>query len=87
MFKISQLLILLCFILFCDCESQLNPYKVLNVPRNAKLSEIRQSYKTLVREWHPDKNRSPNAEEKFIEIQQAYEVLVYYKFLMTRLLV
>ena len=51
-----------------------NPYEVLNVDRSAAVSDIRSSYKKLAKEWHPDKNKSPNAQEKFIEIQQAYEV-------------
>ena len=63
---------LLLIVLSCYCE--LNPYHILNVPRNAKPTEIRIAYKELVRKWHPDKNKSPNAEKKFIEIQEAYEV-------------
>ena len=65
-------LMLICFVFLCGC--QLNPYRVLNVQRNAKLTEIRRAYKELVRKWHPDKNKAPNAEDKFIEIQEAYEV-------------
>lgn len=51
-----------------------NPYEVLNVGRTAPASEIRSSYKQLAKAWHPDKNKSPDAQDQFIKIQQAYEV-------------
>ena len=66
--------LLSCFVYLCLCEKHFNPYQVLNVPKSAKTSQIREAYKKLVKEWHPDKNRSPDAEDKFIQIQQAYEV-------------
>ena len=50
-------------------------YKVLNVSPNAKLSEIKKSYKRLALIWHPDRNSSPEAEDKFKEIAEAYEIL------------
>lgn len=53
-----------------------NPYEVLNVDRGAPASEIRSSYKKLAKTWHPDKNKSPDAQDKFIRIQQAYEVIL-----------
>nr|XP_026694432.1 dnaJ homolog subfamily C member 16-like [Ciona intestinalis] len=67
----------LCFIIICfiNIINAFDPYAILNVGKSAKLSEIRKSYKQLVKEWHPDKNSSPNAQEKFIEVQQAYEIL------------
>ncbi|XP_078485746.1 dnaJ homolog subfamily C member 16-like [Ciona intestinalis] len=67
----------LCFIIiyFINIINAFDPYAILNVGKSAKLPEIRKSYKQLVKEWHPDKNSSPNAQEKFIEVQQAYEIL------------
>ncbi|KAG9454725.1 hypothetical protein H6P81_007629 [Aristolochia fimbriata] len=50
-------------------------YATLNVSRNATLQEIKASYRKLAREYHPDMNKSPGAEEKFKEIGAAYEVL------------
>ncbi|GER45570.1 chaperone protein DNAj [Striga asiatica] len=50
-------------------------YKVLNVSRNATLQEIKASYRSLARKYHPDMNKGPGAEEKFKEIGAAYEVL------------
>ena len=49
-------------------------YDVLGVSKNAEAKEIRKAYKRLAREWHPDKNKSPRAQEKIMEINKAYEV-------------
>jgi curved DNA-binding protein len=51
-------------------------YKTLGVSEGASAEEIKKSYRTLAREHHPDRNPDdPNAEERFKEIQQAYEIL------------
>ncbi len=50
-------------------------YDVLGVPRNASQEEIKRAYKRLARQYHPDINKSPDAEEKFKEINEAYQVL------------
>ena len=51
-------------------------YKILGVSKEASQKDIRSSYRKLAREYHPDANRDdPNAEERFKEIQHAYEVL------------
>nr|CAB3238848.1 dnaJ homolog subfamily C member 16-like [Phallusia mammillata] len=52
-----------------------DPYNILNVPKSADSLQIRKAYKNLVKEWHPDKNPSPEAQDRFIQIQQAYEIL------------
>jgi len=53
-----------------------DPYEVLGVKRTATSPEIRKSFKHLAKEWHPDKNNNPEAETKFVEITQSYEVRV-----------
>lgn len=51
-------------------------YEVLGVSRNATDKEIKQAYRRLVRQYHPDLNpNNKEAEERFKEIQEAYEVL------------
>ncbi|CAG9862646.1 unnamed protein product [Phyllotreta striolata] len=52
-----------------------NPYKILGIHKRASQQEIRKAYKQLVKEWHPDKSNDPNAEERFVEIKQAYEIV------------
>jgi molecular chaperone DnaJ len=51
-------------------------YKVLGVPREAGDDDIKQAYRKLATKWHPDRNAgSAEAEEKFKEITEAYDVL------------
>lgn len=50
-------------------------YEVLGVPRTADPAEIQQAFRTLARQYHPDINRDPAAEERFKEINEAYGVL------------
>ena len=50
-------------------------YEVLGVARNASEEEIRRAFRRLAFQYHPDRNREPKAEEKFKEINEAYQVL------------
>jgi len=52
-----------------------DPYSVLGVSRSADQAEIRKSFKQLARKWHPDINKSPGAEERFKEVNAAYDIL------------
>ncbi|WBY58086.1 DnaJ protein [Plasmodium yoelii yoelii] len=68
------------FILFCVAAYELkkpeqNAYEILNVNTHASTGEIRQSFRQLSRKYHPDKNKEPDAFDKFNKIREAYEIL------------
>jgi|TARA_B110000977_G_scaffold72155_1_gene97720 curved DNA-binding protein len=50
-------------------------YKILDVQRDASEAEIKQSYRRLARKYHPDVSKVANAEARFKELGEAYEVL------------
>ncbi|MEK9727020.1 MAG: molecular chaperone DnaJ [Candidatus Margulisiibacteriota bacterium] len=50
-------------------------YNILDIEKGANEQEIKKAYRKLARKYHPDVNKSPDAEEKFKEIQSAFDVL------------
>jgi DnaJ-class molecular chaperone len=50
-------------------------YKILGISKTATLEEIKKAYRTLANKWHPDINHDAGAEDKFKEINEAYEAL------------
>jgi molecular chaperone DnaJ len=50
-------------------------YEILGVPRTSSEDEIKVAYRKLVRQHHPDTNKSPDAEKKMAEINEAYTIL------------
>lgn len=59
--------------LYVNAEKDL--YKVLGVKRDATANEIKHKYRQLSRLYHPDKNKSKEANEKMVEINEAYSIL------------
>jgi curved DNA-binding protein CbpA len=52
-----------------------NFYRILGVRKDTSENDLKKSYYKLAKQWHPDKNKSSNAEEYFKEIKKAYETL------------
>ena len=50
-------------------------YSILGLSKNASVEDIKKAYRKKALEFHPDKNREANAEERFKEIGEAYEIL------------
>ena len=50
-------------------------YEVLGVTKETSADDIKRAYRKLAKKYHPDINKEPDAEEKFKEVQEAYEVL------------
>ncbi|XP_041062320.1 dnaJ homolog subfamily C member 16 isoform X2 [Carcharodon carcharias] len=73
----GRLLVILVFLLNIPLHHgiEFDPYRSLGVSRTATQAEIKKAYKQLAREWHPDKNKDPKAEDQFIQISKAYEIL------------
>lgn len=51
-------------------------YRILGLPVNADAAQIKKAYRQLAMQYHPDINPSANAQEKFITITEAYEILL-----------
>ena len=50
-------------------------YDILGVPKGASDDDVKKAFRRLAQQWHPDVNSSPDAEEKFKEINEAYQIL------------
>lgn len=58
-----------------NCLKMKNYYKILDLKRDASPELIKQRFRELAFEYHPDVSRNPNADEVFIEIYEAYDIL------------
>ena len=50
-------------------------YEIMGIKRDASQDEIKRAYRKLARKYHPDVSKASDAEEKFKEVGEAYEVL------------
>ncbi len=55
--------------------AQRDYYEVLGVPKNASQDDLKAAFRRLARQYHPDVNKAPDAEERFKEINEAFAVL------------
>jgi molecular chaperone DnaJ len=55
--------------------AQRDYYEILGVQRNASQEDLKQAFRRLARQYHPDVNNSPDSEERFKEINEAFAVL------------
>ncbi|KAI3514809.1 hypothetical protein L1887_13522 [Cichorium endivia] len=63
-------------LLYVSVQSKsLNPYQVLGVEKDASTRQIQKAFHKLSLQYHPDKNKNKGAQEKFAEINNAYEIL------------
>lgn len=66
--------LLLFVISYGSCE-RFRPYDILGLKRSASQQEIKKAYRRLVKEAHPDKNKAPDAQDNFLKLTKAYDIL------------
>ena len=82
-------LIFFAFLAFAICLSEIlagkNYYKILGIDKTASDKEIKKAFRKLALQLHPDKNKSPNAEEKFRKIAEGNFTNLDHSFCKVRL--
>jgi len=58
-----------------DDQTLTDFYEVLGVERSASDAEIKRAFRRLAQQWHPDVNTDPEAQQRFKEVNEAYQVL------------
>lgn len=78
--RLSQLLVLLlalCALLAEAAAGDLDYWKILGLRRGASEADIKKSYRKLSKKFHPDKNKSEDAEQRFVEVSQGGQNTMY----------
>ncbi|CAB3405675.1 unnamed protein product [Caenorhabditis bovis] len=73
--RIFWLVVISAICLTSIAQEDEDPYSVLGISRRASQREVKGAYKAMAKEWHPDKNQSPEAHEMFMKITKAYDIL------------
>ncbi|KAL0555689.1 hypothetical protein IC582_009643 [Cucumis melo] len=76
--RLASIILVLAFLFLFRLSLEaktMDPYKVLGVERNASQREIQKAFHKLSLQYHPDKNKKKGAQQKFEEINNAYEIL------------
>ncbi|XP_014008401.1 dnaJ homolog subfamily B member 9 [Salmo salar] len=72
----SVLMLAVCILMITEfILAQRDYYDILGVPKDASQRQIKKAFHKLAMKYHPDRNKSPDAEAKFREIAEAYETL------------
>jgi len=56
-------------------KERFRPYEILGIKRGASQQEIKKAYRRLVKDAHPDKNKAPDAQDNFVKLTKAYDLL------------
>jgi len=57
-------------------------YDLLGIPETASENDVRKAYRRMAMQFHPDKNPSPHANERFIQLTEAYEIILGKRYLL-----
>lgn len=68
-------MLLLLALALVEARDRFRPYEVLGIRRGATQQEVKKAYRAIVKEAHPDRNKAPDAQDKFVQITRAYELL------------
>jgi len=72
--QLGSAFLLFCLLLFVEAQ-RFRPYDVLGIKRSATQQEVKKAYRRLVKDLHPDRNKAPDAQDKFVELTKAYEII------------